>query len=116
MNSCSLENSIRTASRLARSDNVIRKLKRSEPLSDNEKTWTLNLFNMFNFVDDSSGKVAYMLYSMNKDEGQKILDLSRKISELQTLSEEDWKVILHGVEEYRSNLIIKSRQCACGCD
>ena len=116
MNSCSLENSIRTASRLAQSDNVIRKLKRNEPLSDNEKVWALNLFNMTDFVDDQSGKVAYMLYSMNKDEGQKIIDLSYKISDLQTLSKEDWKVILRGVEEYRSALIIKSRQCACGCD
>ena len=116
MKDCSLESSIRTASRLAQSDNVIRKLKRNEPLSDNEKTWALNLFNMTDYVDDLSGKVAYMLYSMNKDEGQKILDLSRKISELKTLSEEDWKIVLHGVEEYRSALIIKSRQCNCGCD
>lgn len=116
MSECSLENSIRTASLLAQSDNVIRKLMRDQPLSDNEKAWALNMFNMVDYVDDHSGKVAYALYSADKENGQKIIDLSRRISKQETLFETDWKVILKGVQEFRSKLIIKSRQCACGCD
>lgn len=116
MDNCSLENSIRTASLLAQSDNVIRKLTRNQPLSDNEKHWALNMFNIHDFNDEYSGKIAYIMLTLNKHDQQKILDLSKKISNKNTLSKDEWKYILSGVEEYRSQLIIKSRQCACGCD
>lgn len=116
MNICSLTESIRTASLLAQSDNVIRKILRNNVLSDNEKEWTLNMFNMNDFVDEHSGKVAYLVYSKNKENIPKVLALSKKISKKQLLTEEEWQFIRLGMEEFRSKLIIKARQCACGCD
>lgn len=115
MGHCSLTSSLKIASSLAMCDQIIRNLERSEPLTPQAKQWLYDMFNM-GLYTGLAGKIAWFLYKNDKEMGERLLILSRKIDKGEEPNSEEWELILGGMEDYRSYLIDKSHQCNCGCD
>lgn len=108
MSPCSLQKSIERANQLAYCDSVIRGLMRDLEISPADKRWACDMFQM-----SEEGTIAWFLFGQNNAQLERLLPLSRKLDDYADPSPEDWKMMLDGIQEYRSHLIRQGSKCNC---
>lgn len=106
-----LTRSLKIASHLARCQKAINQLRDSKPIEE-DLEWVLNLFEL-SARNEDSGQISCLIAKEKKNDKDlelffvKIFELSNKIKDQQSLSDDDWKFMLDGLLMYRTSLLSK---------